>query len=190
MEWFNQISTYTPPEDEGIVASIPDVAPLVNLYEGDEYCGMEVYEEDTVSAQDVKRLKAKKFVELIMQGKTPTKAAEEVNEQLSRYQTKEEVVLAIKKVIENWTFPAEVRRLYSRALTTKIAAEQSLNSDPKAAKVALEALKMMAQDEEVNWLNTKTQGPTQAGPQLPESLLKLLGGGEKEEVVDGDVSEE
>jgi hypothetical protein len=177
MNWFNPILIPTEYENEGIVPILPvSIGPTITLYSGDEYCGIEVY-EDNVSAQSVKHLKAKRFVELIVNGKTPSKAAKEVNEDLARYQTKEEVQLAIRKVVENWTFSPEIRKLYSRALLMKIATEQGANTDPKSAKVALEAVKTMGQDDEVGWLNPKNAGPP-AGNAYGPTLMKLLGGGQ------------
>jgi len=183
VEWYNQIEI-ADKADPGVISFIPLTPPYVTLFDGPEYCGMEI-PEDMVGAQDVKKFKARKFVDLIMSGKTPKEAAKELQVSLRSFENREEVQAEIKKTIEKWHFPAEVRKMFSRAKLMEIASTQDV-TDPKGAKVALEAVKTMGTDDEVGFLNPKTPAPAPNQTALPEPLMKLLGVGGAEDIKDGE----
>ena len=131
---------------------------------------MEVEQRATVD--DLKRYKAKRFVDLIIGGKSPTAAAKALNTKLSTMKSKKEVQDLIEETVSNYHVPAQGRKFFAQALLMKIATEQDV-STPEGAKVALQALKQMGDDAEVGMYGAKAAPAS--GPQLNPALMALLG---------------
>lgn len=180
IEWAEPDAIYR--REETGVGEPPPLSVI--LWDGPEHVGFEIW-DDAVSAQDVKRLRARKFVDLIMSGKSPSKAAKEVNARLSSLQTREEIQAEIKAVIEAYHFDPAIRKLFARALLMKIATNQDV-SDPKGAQVALSALRALGEDVDVAIF---ARGAVAPSPQVSEALTKLLGAADEPveaEIVDDD----
>lgn len=95
------------------------------------------------------QIKARTFAKLVKE-KGIVEAAKEVGErQWKQFISREEVREAVKKIIEAHYLPPDARKMLVRAGFNQLAIEGLTSTDPMAKKVALDALKGIAADQEV-----------------------------------------
>lgn len=169
IEWAAPIE-HVKADNRGVIEAAQLPKDEVTLYAGDEYCELDIW-RDEVSAQDVKRLRARKFVDLILGGKSPTKAARELNSRLEDMQSKEEVQAEIKRTVEKYWMPADARKMYARAKLMEILTTMDAR-DTDQAKVMLQALRQVGDDVEVGMYGVKGAPP--AAMQIPAALAAML----------------
>ncbi len=103
--------------------------------------------ETEVNFKENKSLKAERFLELIAAGEIPYRAGQQLNVKVGDMMKSKDIKVAVKKLIENGTLPAVVRKAMVRAGLDQIFME-GLES-PKGHKNAIQAAKLISQDPDV-----------------------------------------
>lgn len=97
---------------------------------------------------------AKKFSSLLKEGESLERAAKGTGSELKALLSMSEVRNRVTEIIENYTLPAQARKMWARAVANKILAETE--NVKGAEKIALEALKFIGSDPEVGLQQANT----------------------------------
>lgn len=97
---------------------------------------------------------AKKFVELVKSGETPSDAARRLHRKLSDLRMDEEFTRKAAAIIEGGYLPAEVRKALVRSGLNRRFVNGIDSDDPELRRDALTAAKMIAEDPEVGLKHT------------------------------------
>lgn len=90
---------------------------------------------------------AQKFVDLLKQGKTPGEAAQAIGTTVRALNTQGDMQAAVAALVSIGELPAEVRRKMLKAGLNKMFMEGIGSDSVKERKLALEAAKLIGQDE-------------------------------------------
>lgn len=109
-----------------------------------------------ISGQKEGSIKARRFLELVVAGEEPARAARKLHTKLQSLIRDDEVRLALKNLLEGSRLPADVRKEMVRAGLNSMFM-RNVSGKLKEQKIALEAAKQIARDPEVG-LNLPPMG--------------------------------
>lgn len=115
-----------------------------------------VVTEKQVNVENVFRRRARRFMDLIAEGKKPAEAANDLHVRLGDLMADKHVKERVKEAIETWHLDDKVRKLLVRAVTNQLLVEGKDSDNVAEKKLALEAAKLIAADPDVG---LQQQGP-------------------------------
>lgn len=115
------------------------------------------------------KVKVQTFAKLVEEGVSPSEAARRAGTSLSTLRNNQETKELVKQLVEGYHLPAEVRKLTVRAALNRLLVDNISSDDIDQQKVALEAAKMIAKDQEV-----ALEAPQQQVVKIDPALLEVL----------------